>query len=69
MSSTISHLCNLLPLMHSQEDKVIIFTYLLNLIVQEKDVPDYLKLILKQKLKEFGPYMQHPEDYVAFLTV
>ena len=69
MSSTISHLCNLVPLMHSQEDKVVIFTYLLDLVVKEKDFPDYLKLILKQKLKEFGPYMEHPEKYITFLTV
>ena len=55
--------------MHFQKDKVIIFTYLLDLVVQEKDFPDYLKLILKQKLKEFGPYMEQPEKYNAFLTV
>ena len=68
MLSVISHLCNLLPEMHCLEDKVLVFTYLLDLIVQEKDVPDYLKSILKQKLNEFGPYMETPEAYVAFFT-
>jgi len=68
MLSVISLLCNLLPKMQCLDDQVIIFTYLLDLIVQEEDVPDYLKLILKQKLNEFGPYMQNPEEYDVFFT-
>lgn len=64
MSYTIiTDVCNLLPKVdHAKQ--VILFSFLLDYLVKEReDLPLFMKPILRQKLKEFTPFITTPEKY------